>query len=56
MLSRLHGGHMGIDRCKRHARDVTFRPGMSRDVEETGPALINAGAAYALSHGAFAGD
>lgn len=33
MLNRLHDGHMGIDRCKRHAREVMFWPGMSRDVE-----------------------
>ncbi|XP_061710675.1 uncharacterized protein K02A2.6-like [Cydia pomonella] len=33
MISRVHDGHMGIDRCKRHARDVMFWPGMSRDVE-----------------------
>lgn len=35
MLSRVHEGHMGIDRCKRHAREVMFWPGMSRDVERT---------------------
>ncbi|XP_059061528.1 uncharacterized protein K02A2.6-like [Achroia grisella] len=33
MIQRVHDGHMGIDRCKRHARDVMFWPGMSRDVE-----------------------
>ncbi|XP_063634829.1 uncharacterized protein K02A2.6-like [Cydia splendana] len=33
MIGRVHDGHMGIDRCKRHARDVMFWPGMSRDVE-----------------------
>lgn len=33
MLSRVHEGHLGIDRCKRRARDVMFWPGMSRDVE-----------------------
>lgn len=33
MLSRVHEGHLGIDRCKRRARDVMFWAGMSRDVE-----------------------
>ncbi|CAG9089362.1 unnamed protein product [Plutella xylostella] len=33
MLSRVHEGHLGIDRCKQRARDVMFWPGMSRDVE-----------------------
>ncbi|CAH2208146.1 jg24630, partial [Pararge aegeria aegeria] len=33
MINRVHEGHMGIDRCKRRARDVMFWPGMSRDVE-----------------------
>nr|XP_034824747.1 uncharacterized protein K02A2.6-like [Maniola hyperantus] len=33
MLDRVHEGHLGIDRCKRRARDVMFWPGMSRDVE-----------------------
>ncbi|XP_045534999.1 uncharacterized protein LOC123721191 [Papilio machaon] len=34
MIDRVHDGHMGIDRCKRHAREVMFWPGMSRDVEQ----------------------
>ncbi|XP_045541854.1 uncharacterized protein K02A2.6-like [Papilio machaon] len=34
MIERVHDGHMGIDRCKRHAREVMFWPGMSRDVEQ----------------------
>ncbi|CAH2091431.1 unnamed protein product [Euphydryas editha] len=33
MLDRVHEGHLGIDRCKRRARDVMFWNGMSRDVE-----------------------
>lgn len=33
MIERVHEGHLGIDRCKRRARDVMFWPGMSRDVE-----------------------
>lgn len=33
MISRVHDGHMGIDRCKRNGREVMFWPGMSRDIE-----------------------
>lgn len=33
MLRRVHEGHLGIERCKRRARDVMFWPGMARDVE-----------------------
>lgn len=33
MVSRVHEGHLGIDRCKRRARDVMFWAGMARDVE-----------------------
>ncbi|XP_022816936.1 uncharacterized protein K02A2.6-like [Spodoptera litura] len=33
MLSRVHEGHLGIERCKRRARDVMFWPGMCDDVE-----------------------
>ncbi|XP_045764401.1 uncharacterized protein K02A2.6-like [Maniola jurtina] len=33
MLQRIHEGHLGIDRCKRRARQVMFWVGMSRDIE-----------------------
>ncbi|CAG9088221.1 unnamed protein product [Plutella xylostella] len=33
MVARVHAGHLGIDRCKRRARDVMWWPGMSRAVE-----------------------
>ncbi|CAK1595003.1 unnamed protein product [Parnassius mnemosyne] len=33
MLKIVHEGHLGIDRCKRRARQVIFWPGMSRDIE-----------------------
>ncbi|XP_063547273.1 uncharacterized protein K02A2.6-like [Cydia strobilella] len=33
MLCKIHEGHLGIDRCKRRAREVMFWPGMSADVE-----------------------
>ncbi|KAJ0175476.1 hypothetical protein K1T71_008635 [Dendrolimus kikuchii] len=35
MLVKIHEGHLGIDRCKRRARDVMFWKGMSRQVENT---------------------
>nr|XP_023660029.1 uncharacterized protein K02A2.6-like [Paramormyrops kingsleyae] len=34
MLSRIHVGHMGIEKCKQRARDVLFWPGMNRQIEE----------------------
>lgn len=34
MLSRIHVGHMGIEKCKQRARDILFWPGMSKQVEE----------------------
>lgn len=33
MLNIIHDGHMGIDRCKRRAREVLFWPGLSTDIE-----------------------
>lgn len=33
MLRIIHEGHLGIDRCKRRARQVMFWPNMSRDIE-----------------------
>lgn len=33
MLRIIHEGHLGIDRCKRRARQVMFWPSMSRDIE-----------------------
>lgn len=35
MLSRVHEGHLGIERCKRRAREVMFWPGLCEDVERT---------------------
>jgi hypothetical protein len=35
MLSIVHEGHLGIDKCKALARQSMFWPGMSRDVELT---------------------
>lgn len=34
MIRRVHDGHMGIDRCKRHAREVMFWPRMSHEIEQ----------------------
>lgn len=33
MLKLIHEGHMGIDRCKRRARQVMFWPNMTREIE-----------------------
>lgn len=33
MLKLIHEGHMGIDRCKRRARQVMYWPNMTRDIE-----------------------
>ncbi|XP_060810750.1 uncharacterized protein K02A2.6-like [Amyelois transitella] len=33
MLNIVHEGHLGIDRCKRRARQVMFWPNMSSDIE-----------------------
>lgn len=34
MLSRIHTGHMGIEKCKQRARDVLFWPGMNKQIED----------------------
>uniref|UniRef100_A0A671WXU4 Gypsy retrotransposon integrase-like protein 1 n=1 Tax=Sparus aurata TaxID=8175 RepID=A0A671WXU4_SPAAU len=33
MLSRIHTGHLGIEKCKQRARDVLFWPGMGKQIE-----------------------
>ncbi|KAL6462444.1 hypothetical protein MHYP_G00288660 [Metynnis hypsauchen] len=33
MLSRIHTGHLGIEKCKQRARDVLFWPGMGKEIE-----------------------
>uniref|UniRef100_A0A674NI52 Gypsy retrotransposon integrase-like protein 1 n=1 Tax=Takifugu rubripes TaxID=31033 RepID=A0A674NI52_TAKRU len=34
MLSRIHSGHMGMEKCKLRARDILFWPGMNKQIEE----------------------
>lgn len=33
MLDLIHDGHLGVDRCKRRAREVLFLPGIGKDIE-----------------------
>ena len=35
MLTLIHEGHLGIEKCKRRARDVLYWPNMNKDVYET---------------------
>ena len=35
MLSMLHEGHMGIEKCRASGREIMFWPNMSADIEET---------------------
>ncbi len=34
MLEKIHVGHMGVEKCKRRARDVLYWPGMNSQIEE----------------------
>lgn len=34
MLKRIHESHLGIESCRRRARDVLFWPGMSQSITE----------------------
>lgn len=34
MLRRIHSSHLGIERCKRRARDVLFWPGMNQQLAD----------------------
>ena len=35
MLTLIHEGHLGIEKCKRRARDVLYWPNLNKDVYET---------------------
>ena len=34
MLRIIHGAHLGVEKCKRRARDVLYWPGMNAQVED----------------------
>ncbi len=34
MLEKIHAGHLGMDKCKRRARDLLYWPGMNRDISD----------------------
>ncbi len=34
MLRRIHEGHMGIEKCRRRARQLLYWPNMNRDIED----------------------
>ena len=34
MLKKIHNAHLGIEKCKRRARDILFWPGMNVEIEE----------------------
>ena len=34
MLQTIHGAHLGVDKCKRRAKDVLYWPGMSAQIED----------------------
>ena len=34
MLTKIHTGHMGIQKSKERARDVVYWPGMSKEIEK----------------------
>lgn len=33
VLQRIHEGHLGVEKCKRRARDSVFWPGVNKDIE-----------------------
>jgi len=35
MLQHLHEGHLGVEKCKRRAREAIYWPGINKDIEET---------------------
>ncbi|KFM57554.1 Transposon Ty3-I Gag-Pol polyprotein, partial [Stegodyphus mimosarum] len=34
MLSKIHYGHLGVEKCKNKAREILYWPGMSKEIED----------------------
>lgn len=34
ILQRIHEGHLGVEKCKRRARDTVYWPGINKDIED----------------------
>jgi hypothetical protein len=34
ILTKIHAGHMGMEKCKQRARDILFWPGMCKQIED----------------------
>lgn len=34
ILQRIHEGHLGVEKCKRRARETVFWPGLNKDIDK----------------------
>ena len=42
MLKIIHSSHLGMEKCKRRARDILYWPGMSTQIEDFVPLVVSA--------------